>query len=464
MTRDRRLILIAVCLASSVLPLDFSGAAAATPAIGRQLGGSPVELAWVVNAFMLSFGSCVMAAGTLADRFGRRRVFALGTSAFVATSVGVAAAPTIAALDVMRLAQGVAAAMTLASGSAALAQEFEGHERTRAFGFLGATFGIGLALGPSVGGLLLDVIGWRAVFLAGAVVGLIALVVAVPRMRESSDPDAKRLDVVGTLTFTIVLSAFTSGLLIAPDQGWSSCPSIAIFATSAAALVAFVAAERRIARPMLDLSLFRYPRFVGIQMLPVACACCYVVLLVLLPTRFIGIEQREEWTSGAIMIALSAPMAVIPLLASRLTRVASPGVLAAAGLVVAAIGLVWLAWIPPCSSIRAVVLPMFVIGIGTGCPWGLMDGLSVSVVPMERAGMATGIFGTTRIVSEGVTLAAARALLATLASTRVAAGMIDAPGSIEAYGRAFHVVCLVLAAATLASAAIVFLCVRPDEP
>ena len=336
--RRKLLVLIAVCLTSVVLPLDFSGAAAATPAIGRDLGGTPGQLAWVVNAFMLSFGSCVMAAGALADQLGRKKLFSLGAAGFVATSIAVAAAPTIIWLDLLRLAQGLTAAATLAAGSAALAQEFDGAARTRAFSVLGTTFGLGLALGPSLGGLMLGVIGWRGVFLSGGAVGLVALIVAVPRMRESRDPAARGLDVPGTLTFTAALGLFTYGLITAPEHALST--SLAIYFTALVALVGFIVVELRASRPMLDLSLLRYPRFIGVQALPLATACCYVVLLVLLPLRFIGLEHRSESESGALMLVLSAPMVVIPFVTASLARRVSPGLLSAAGLLVAAGGLV----------------------------------------------------------------------------------------------------------------------------
>src|ERR1700744_344854 len=121
--RDKRLILAAICLAALVLPLSFSGGAVATPAISRDLGGSPVALTWITNAFMLSFGSLLMAAGTLADQFGRKRLFASGMALFVVSSLALTLAPSVVWLDIFRAVQGIAAAAALSSGSAALAQE-----------------------------------------------------------------------------------------------------------------------------------------------------------------------------------------------------------------------------------------------------------------------------------------------------------------------------------------------------
>ncbi|WP_394836006.1 MFS transporter [Pendulispora rubella] len=467
--RDKYIVLFAVCLASVVLPLDFSGAAAATPAIARALRGSPTAVTWIVNSFMLAFGSTVMAAGALADVYGRKRIFAIGIASFVATSVAVSFAPSVAWLDAFRVGQGLAAACTLSGGSAALAQEFDGPERARAFSLLGTTFGLGLAFGPSLGGVLLGVLGWRSVFLSGAIVGVVSLAFAIPTMRESRDPNARGVDGPGTATFTAALALFTFALIEAPARGWTSLPVLGLFGAAALALVAFVQIERHAAHPMLDLSLFRYPRFVGVQALPIATACCYVVLLILLPIRFIGIEGHDEVTAGTTMLALSAPMLVVPFAVATCTRWISPGTLSAAGLVLAAGGLVWLGRIAPGAPVATMAKPMLLIGFGTSAPWGLMDGLSVSVVPKERAGMATGIFGTTRIAGESIALAATRAALATMIGARiphpemaqsVAAGdLLHAGGDsaimLFAYGDAFRMLCNGLAVLTLASALVV---------
>lgn len=408
------LILSAVCLAAVLLPMSFSGGAVATPAIGRDLGGSPVALNWITNAFMLTFGGFQMAAGALADEFGRKKLFTVGVALFAAISLALSFAPSVLVLDLLRAAQGLAAAATLAGGASSLAQEFDGHARTRAFSILGTTFGTGLAFGPLLAGFLTETFGWRSVFVSVAIIAVLALVFGAPRMRESRDPDATGLDWLGTITFTGSLSLFTFGVIQAPASGWASPLVIVLLVGAAIVLAAFIVVETRIARPMLDLSLFRYPRFVGVQVLPIATCYCYIVLLILLPLRFIGIEGHSEIDAGLLMLALSAPMLVVPSLAATLTRWVSAGVISGVGLLIAAAGLMLLSEVELGASGHALVIPMLLIGLGTSMPWGLMDGLSVSIVPKERAGMATGIFNTTRVAGEGVALAIVSAILAAL--------------------------------------------------
>jgi MFS family permease len=418
--RDKLLILLTVCLAAILLPLALSGGAVATPAIGRDLGGSPASLTWVTNAYMLSFGSLLMAAGALADQFGRKRLFVIGLGGFIVSSFAISLAPSVFWLDILRAIQGIVSAASLAAGSAALAQEFDGHARTRAFSMLGTSFGIGLAFGPLMAGTLIEYFGWRSLFITTGAIAAVAFMFGVPRMRESRDPNAAGLDYPGTITFSATLVLFTTAIIQAPESGWGSPLIVGLLAASVVTLVAFIMVETRARRPMLDLSLFKYVRFIGVQILPLGTCYSYILLVVMLPLRLIGAEGMSEMDSGLLMIALSAPMLVVPIAVASLTRWASPGVLSGLGFLIAAAGLYWLSLVDFSASKTALLMPMLIIGIGTGMPWGLMDGLSVSVVPNDRAGMASGIFGTTRVAGEGTGLAIGTAILAALANTSLA--------------------------------------------
>ena len=410
-------VLAAVCLAALILPLSFSAGAIATPAIGRDLAGSATMLMWITNAFMLTFGGLLMVAGALADRIGRKRVFLTGVGLFTLASLALSAAPSMLAIDLLRGMQGVAAAAALSGGSAALAQAFGGAARTRAFSLLGTTFGIGLAFGPILAGLLIQSLGWRAIFLVTALIASAAFLLGRAWMRETTAPGTSALDWPGGVSFTAALSLFTFAVIQAPVAGWTDPLTLIPLGLSLFSLVAFCWIEIHAAQPMLDLTLFRYPRFVGVQLLPIATCYGFVVLLVLLPLRFIGIEGRSETATGLLMLAMSGPMVIVPSIAATLTRWFSAGVISGCGLLMAAAGLLWLGHIAPGGN---PVPAMLVIGLGTGLPWGLMDSLSVSVVPTERAGMAAGIFGTTRVAGEGLALAMVGALLAWLLQREMA--------------------------------------------
>ncbi|ESZ29018.1 MFS transporter [Mesorhizobium sp. L2C084A000] len=483
---ERWLVLLSVCLAAMTMPLTFTGPAVALSRIAADLGGSPIELNWVTNAFMLTFGATLMASGALADNHGRKRLFLVGLSLYVLASLGAMLAPDIIWFDIFRAAQGIGSAAAFAGGASALAQELEGPLRLRAFSFLGTSFGIGLAFGPIASGLLISAFGWRSIFILVAALAIAAAMLGLRTIRESRDPDATGLDWAGAGTFTIALASLTYGVLQAPQRGWADPLVVTLLAASVICFVAFVFVERRAQRPMLDLTLFAYPRFVGVQFLAAAPAYAFVVLLVLLPIRFIGIEGMSEIKAGQLMICLSGPLLILPMLAGQLARWIAPATICGVGLLVAAAGLVWLSLTPPVDS--ALVAPLMLIGVGIALPWGLMDGLAVSVVPRERAGMAVGIFNTTRVACEGVALAIVMATLSgftaaqvaaeeTASSTEAAAAaqllvtgnlgeaaqhlpQAGAAVLVQAYETAFDRLLIVLAAITVMTAVVVFLGLR----
>lgn len=413
--RRQRRVLAAVCMACAAMPMVFTGPAVALGAIAHELSASSAALAWVTNAFMLAFGSCLLAAGALADRVGRRRIFLGGAWLFLLASVAVALAPGMLAFNLLRGLQGLAGAAIFASGAAALAQEFDGAARTRAFSCLGTGFGIGLVLGPVAAGTLTAGFGWRAIFGLVALAMGLAMQLAVPVMRESRMPagagGGTGFDWPGAIVFTMALTVLTCAVLFASQRGWCDAGVLAGLVAAMALFGLFAFIERRARSPMLDLSLFRYRRFLGIQLLAAAPAYAFVVLLVLLPIRFAGIEGMAPERTGWLMAALSAPLLVLPLAAGRASHRWSPAVLCSTGLCLAAAGLLWLAEAP---GGWGAMLPMLLIGIGISLPWGLMDGLAVSVVPPERAGMAAGIFSTTRVAGEGVALALVGSVLVSL--------------------------------------------------
>jgi MFS family permease len=477
------LSLLAVCLAAAAMPLTFTGTAVALPAIGHALGGSPVAIAWITSAFMLTFGSTLMAIGAMADSHGRKRVFLVGAAAFAAFSLALVFAPDILIFDLLRAGQGLAASAAYAGGMAALAQVFEGPSRLRAYSIVGTSFGVGLSLGPVVCGLMIEAFGWRSIFLVVMVLAALAFALGAKTLEENRDPASRGLDWPGAITFTAALALFSYGVLLAPQHGWGSSPVTGLLTGAALFLLAFVLIERRVSRPMLDLSLFRYPRFVGAQLLAAAPAYGFVVLLILLPVRFIGIEGMDPVVAGSLMIALSAPLLVLPLVAGVLVRWFRPATICGAGLFVSACGLLWLAQTPVGAPIWMIAMPMFVIGVGISQPWGLMDGLAVSVVPKERAGMATGIFSTTRVAGESLALVVVLALLSAFISSamgeahmqgdiptaaqRLAAGNIGLaqaalPASqktalVATYADAFGELLFLLAAITFVTALFVFL-------
>lgn len=428
---SKAFILISVFLVAVTIPICVTGPAVAIPAMAADLGGTASGFAWVINAFLLGVGSAVMLGGALADQYGRKRMFIIGLTGFALLSAAMGFATSLTAINLLRGLQGVCGALGMSAAFAALAQEFEGPARTRALGLIGSGFGIGIAFGPIIAGVLVEAFGWRAFFFAGAAVGAVVLALAVPRLRETRDPGAIGIDGLGAASFTAMLLMLIAGLVQGPQLGWRH-PAVAGLLVGAVALLAiFITVERRHRRPMLDLSLFAYARFVGAQALPVGVAFSFVVPFFLLPVRFIRVEGLSEFQTGLMLLPLSAPIALVPFAAAQLTRWIPNGLLAASGLLVSGLGIAWLATVPPGASVAAFVGPLLAMGIGAGMPWGLMDDLAISVVPKERAGMATGIFGTMRVAGEAVALSIVAAVLAAFAGAGLVGLASDVAGPVS---------------------------------
>ncbi len=424
--------LLAVCLAALALPLAFSAGAVVVPSLHPGPDDSPLALAWVTNAFMLTFSGLLLAAGALADRLGRRRVFLAGTAGFAAATACVCMAPGLPWLDIARGLQGVAAAAALAAGTAALADAWQGPGRARAFAVLGTTFGAGLALGPLLAGVLLQWVGWRGVFASGGVLALLACVLGVRLLRESHG-DRARLDVAGMLVFSLMLASLTLALLWLGEQGIGAPRVWGAFGACAVLAILLVRLQQRQASPLLDLSLFSQRAFVGVQLLPVATCFGYVVLLAVLPLQLLGVHGQGTAMVGLQMLALSAPLLVLPMLAARCAQHVGSALLCTLGLLLCAQGLWWLSQHAAAPVPQQWIAPLLLIGAGAALPWGLMDGLSVSVVPVQRAGMAAGLFGTVRVAGEGIALAAVTALLAALIGRHLPAAWPEATASASLY-------------------------------
>lgn len=436
--RHRWLQLLSACLTALLIPLCFTGPAVVLPSISEALGGTPVELNWILNGYILAYGSVIMVSGSLTDLYGPRRVWLLGLAGFCAATFLIPVVPTTAWIDVLRLLQGMGGAAAFAAAMSSLAPLFHGVARTRAFSLLGTTFGIGLSFGPLASGWLVQVAGWESVFLATGAVGVLGAVMVAIGVRRTTGAAQGRLDWPGALTFTGALGLFTYGMLLAPEAGWTNPHVLGALLASVLLAVAFVRIERRVVRPMLDLSLFRDARFVGVQVLAASPAFLFIVLIALLPGRFIGIDGYSALQAGQLMIGLAAPLLIVPFLAALLTRWCRPGVLSALGLIAVAVGLVWLANVMATGA-SGLWLPMSLIGIGIGLPWGLMDAMAVSVVDARNVGMATGIFNTVRVSADGVAIALVSALLALLIQTQLAAALpagFDAHATLMAANRA----------------------------
>src|SRR6188472_2945419 len=255
--------LLAVCIATFMLLLDVTVVNVALPYIQRDLNSSFTDLQWVVDAYALTLAALLLTAGSLADRMGRRAVFVIGLGIFIVASAlcGLAVSPLM--LNLSRALQGIGGGFMFATALALLASAFRGPERGTALGLWGATTGAAVAVGPLVGGVLVQAIGWEAIFYVNVPIGLGAIAMTLAKVDESRDPGQARLDWPGTVLFSAALFLLVFGLIRGNPEGWSSAPIVGALVGAAVLILAFVAVELRSEHPMLDLGLFRIPTFVG---------------------------------------------------------------------------------------------------------------------------------------------------------------------------------------------------------
>ncbi|MFI9227675.1 MFS transporter [Streptomyces rimosus] len=422
-TRRRApVVLLAACLSALLLPLSMTGASVALPSMGAELHASLASLQWAINGYNLAFGCFVLAAGSLADLVGRRRMFAIGTGLYAVGALVSALAGDILLLDIARTASGLGAAAALPSGSALLARTFEGRSRARAFGVFGTTTGIGLALGPTVAGLLVGGFSWRAVFLVPAVIAFL-VVALTPLIPESRNPAGGRVDKSGTFTFTGALLLLIYGLVEGPQAGWDSPLVLGAFLAAVVLLLAFVVIERRQEHPMFDLGLLAQPQFLALCLTAVVVVFGFTPLLVALPTYFSAVDGLTAQQAGLTLIMLTGATLVFPAIAGFLTRWIPAKVQLVITIVLMAAGVGWLTVIEPGSSHGAILGPLLLLGIATGISFGLLDGAAVSSVPAGRAGMAAGMFNTMRLAGEAASIAVISSLLVSFTRGRLDPGL-----------------------------------------
>jgi EmrB/QacA subfamily drug resistance transporter len=397
----------AVCVATFMLLLDITVVNTALPAIQQDLGGSFTDLQWVIDAYALSLAALVLTAGSLADRLGRRRVFAIGLGVFSVASLLCALAPDPTFLNLARGLQGVGGAIMFAVSLALVAQEFpSGPERGMAMGIYGATIGIAVAVGPLVGGLLTDGLGWEWVFLLNVPIGLAAIAVTYWKVAESRDPNATRIDWGGLVTFSSALFLLVLALVRGNDEGWGSTFIIGLFTAAAVLMAAFFAIERRVEQPMLPLGFFRRRAFTGVQLAAFAVSGSMFALflyLTLYLQSFLGLSPIE---AGLRYLPITvASFIVAPLSGMALAKIQAR-YLMSGGLALTGLGLLLMSGLQMDSEWTALLAGFLISGIGVGLLNPVIADVALSVVPKQQSGMAAGINDTFRQVGIAVGIAA----------------------------------------------------------
>jgi EmrB/QacA subfamily drug resistance transporter len=394
--RERWTVLVVVSAATAMLLLDVTVVNVALPAIRSDLNASFGELQWVIDAYALMLAATLLSAGVLADRIGRRAVFQGGLVIFTACSVlcGLAASPVV--LDIARGAQGIGAAAMFASSLALLANEFQGKERGFALGVWGAITGAALAIGPLVGGLLTDELSWRWIFLVNLPIGALLIWLTAGRLPESRDDRPRPLDLAGMTTFGAACFLATFGLIRGNEDGWGSPLIVGSLAAATLLAVTFLVVEHRAKAPMLPLSLFRIPAFTGTALVAFAQSVALYPLFLFLAIYFQEGLGLSPTATGLRLLPLTLVLFVVAPISGRLTSRWPLRVPLAAGLVLIGVALLLMRSIDTTSDWTALLPGLLVGGLAIGVISPALAAAMVSVLPVERSGLASGINNTFR--------------------------------------------------------------------
>ncbi len=389
--------LVAVCAATFMLLVDVTIVQVALPTIQRHLHSSFSDLEWVIDAYALSLASAILTCGSLADRYGRKRVFITGLAVFTLSSLMCGVAQDSLVLIWSRAVQGVGGGAMFATGLALVGQSYHGVDRGRAIAAWGATVGAAVAIGPLIGGVLTESLGWRWIFFVNIPIGVATISLAAARTVNISDPDAERLDVAGLVAFAGSLFLLILGLLRGNDDGWSSTTIVALLLGSAVLMLAFILIELRQSRPMFDLSLFRKPGFVGVSLATFAIGAGMFAMYPYITLYLQNDLGYSPLAGGARLLPSTVLCFLVPLLSRSIIERFPPGVVLGCGMGITAVGIALMARLSVGSGWTHLIPGLLLTGLGIGIVNPAVARIGLGVVPPQRSGMASGISNTCRI-------------------------------------------------------------------
>jgi EmrB/QacA subfamily drug resistance transporter len=407
----RRWTLFAVCVTTFMLLLDITIVNVALPRIQVSLHPTLTGLQWVVDAYALALAALILTAGALSDRFGRRLLFGFGVVVFTTASAVCGAAWNIAALDIARGVQGIGGAALFATALALIGHEYRGREFFGAIAVWGATIGAAVASGPLVGGLLTDGLGWRWVFFVNVPVGAFALYVALRRMAESRDEGAVRTDAAGLATFSAALFLIVFGLLRGNAEGWSSALIVSTLAAGVALLGAFVLVELRQRRPMLDMSLFRRPAFVGVSLSTFLLGAGMFAMFPYLSIYLQDVLGTSPLGAGLRLLPLTIFVFAVPIATRNVAARVPAWIFAGVGLLLVSAALLLMHGVKASSSWTTLLAGFIVGGIGIGLANPTLAAAALRAVDPARAGMASGFNNACRLSGVAIGVAGLGAVL-----------------------------------------------------
>jgi EmrB/QacA subfamily drug resistance transporter len=396
-SRRRYLALATVCLAAFAINLDTTIVNVALPDLGRQLRATTRDLQWIVDGYNLAFAALVLTAGSLGDRFGRRPALLVGLGGFALASGIGAAMQSAGGLVVMRFVMGAFAAVIFPTTLSVITNAFpDRRERAKAVGIWGAVTGLGVAVGPITGGLLLAHFTWPSVFLALVPVSVVALLATLRWVPESSDPSQARLDPAGLVLSSAAIGTLVYTIIEAPGRGWSAPLTLAGFIAAAVLVAVFVMVERRQAQPMIDMSLFRRPAFSAASGAVTVAFFALFGFIFLVTQFFQFIRGYGALSTGARILPVAVTIALGSVLGVAAAGRIGTRIVVMTGLLLLGSSFAWISVSPIDMPYVQIVGQMVLMGLGLGLTTAPATESILSVLPPAKAGVGSAVNDATR--------------------------------------------------------------------
>ncbi len=422
--RSKPLILVSLLLAAFAINVDTTIVNIALPSLVRQLHASDSQLQWVVDAYNLTFAAALLAAGSLSDRFGRKGMLMGGLAVFGLASAAGGLTSSAGPLIAARVVMGLGAAMVFPATLSLISNVFTDRgERARAIGLWGAITGAAIALGPIVGGWLLQTFDWTSIFFAMAPVAALAIVLVARYVPTSRDPHAPRTDRGGFALSTATMALLIYTIIEAPNHGWGSARTLAGFALTALVLAAFVAWERSSDAPMLDLTLFRNPRFTAASGSVTITFFALSGFIFLITQYFQFLKSYGPLSTGVRLLPVATSVAIASVVGTKLAVRFGTKLVVAFGLLAMAAFYGWVSTSSATTGYGTIAAQMLVAGTGMGLTSAPATEAIMGVVPKDKAGVGSAVNDATRLLGGTLGVAVIGSVFASLYASRLAAGL-----------------------------------------
>jgi len=429
---ERRWKMLAVLsLSMMIIGLDNTIVNVALPTLQRQFSASASDLQWIVDAYLLVFAAALLTMGTLGDRYGRKRALQGGLLIFGGASAAVVFAGNVNQLIALRIVMGLGAALIMPATLSIITNVFPRKERGRAIGIWAGTAAIGIGLGPLAGGLLLEAFSWSSVFLVNVPVAVVALLLGMKLVPESRDPSPGAFDLFGATLSATALLALVWSVIEAPSRGWTSAAVLVGIVVAALLGAAFIAWERRVASPMLDLAYFRKPRF-SMGSLAISTIFFSLMAAIFALTQYLQFAHGfSALQAGATMIPLALGLMLSAVNSSRfVTRFGTKRVVAAGMILLAAVLATTVLWTPG-LSVWLIAAWLFVLGLAMGSVMAPATDAVMGSVPPAKAGVASAMNDVTRQVGGALGVAIVGSLIDTIYTSRVGEAASSLPPALR---------------------------------